>query len=142
MFLSKYFDKRLKIYQDMMATLLSCHEVHDIVYYGTTNGGIVMSEVGEIEPDTETEQVEQTKGWDFFSDQTTPGERRRYIAHGLVYAVGLVLVVWPVFTVFNRIEPYVLGMPFNMFWTGLSLVIVLVNTVLLYRWEHGPVTKP
>lgn len=101
-----------------------------------------MTEVREVEQENGNEQGGQTRGWDFFSDQTTPGERRRYIAHTLVYVVGLLLVIWPVFTVFNRIEPYVLGMPFNMFWTGLSLVIVLVNTVLLYRWEHGPVTKP
>jgi hypothetical protein len=59
-----------------------------------------------------------------------------------VYSVGLVLVVWPVLPLFNQVEPYVLGMPFNMFWTGLSLVLVLVNTVSLYRWEHGAMTKP
>lgn len=96
----------------------------------------------ETEPEQLEREEERERGWDFFSEETTQTERRRYIAHAMVYVVGLVLVVWPVFTLFNRVEPYVLGMPFNMFWTGLSLVVVLVNTVLLYRWEHGPLTKP
>lgn len=99
-----------------------------------------MSEQRRVE--TESEQVEPGQGLDLFSEETTQAERRRYVVHAMVYVVGLILVVWPLFPLFNRVEPYVLGMPFNMFWTALSLVVVLVNTVLLYRWEHGPVTKP
>lgn len=101
-----------------------------------------MSEVSEGERRSDTAPSDTNNGWDFFSDKTTPGERNRYLVHALIYTIGLLLVVWPLFAVFNRVEPYVLGMPFNMFWTGLSLVIVLVNTIALYRWEHGPVTKP
>ncbi len=37
----------------------------------------------------------------------------------------------------NQLEPYVLGLPFNMFWNILVLVLVLVNSVLLYRFDEG-----
>jgi predicted membrane channel-forming protein YqfA (hemolysin III family) len=33
-----------------------------------------------------------------------------------------VMVVWPAFTLFNRVEPLILGLPFNMAWVAIWLV--------------------
>ncbi|WP_101295700.1 hypothetical protein [Halegenticoccus soli] len=86
---------------------------------------------------TRTEAFPSSTGWTFFSERTTRAQRRRYLAHALVYALGLSLVVWPGVLPFNRVEPLVLGLPFVFFWTAASLVIVLVNSLLLYRFEYG-----
>lgn len=79
-----------------------------------------------------------TLGLDLFAQQTTTHERRRYWLHFLVYAVLLSFTVWPVFTPFNRVTPYVLGLPFNMAWNTLVLALVAVNTYELFRFEEGP----
>ncbi|KQL43993.1 DUF3311 domain-containing protein [Brevibacillus choshinensis] len=41
------------------------------------------------------------------------------------------LVVPPIFRLFNRIEPWVLGMPFVQFW---MLFVILVISILLIVW--------
>ncbi|MFC7154248.1 hypothetical protein ACFQPA_02105 [Halomarina halobia] len=76
-------------------------------------------------------------GLDLFAARTSGRERTRYLLHALVYVVGLSLVVWPGVVPFNTVEPYVLGMPFVLFWTAFSLLVVFANTVLLYRFEYG-----
>jgi len=98
--------------------------------------------LAETEPEGASETEPPKEGWNFFSEETTKSERRRYTIHAVIFAVGLVLVVWPFLPLVNTVEPYVLGMPFVMFWTAMSLVLVFVNTALLYRWEHGALTKP
>lgn len=92
-----------------------------------------VSESGEgaSQPDIET-----GISLDLFSPQTTAQERRRYWLHFFVYVVLLSFTVWPVFIPFNRITPYVLGLPFNMAWNTFVLVLVAVNTYLLYRFEE------
>jgi hypothetical protein len=87
---------------------------------------------------TVTESETSRSGFDLFAAETTQRERRRYWLHFGIYVVLLATTVWPIFTLFNRIEPYVLGMPFNMFWDTLVLVFVTVNTYLLYRFDEGP----
>lgn len=75
-------------------------------------------------------------GLDLFSDRTPPDARRRYVLHALAYAAILLSLLWPAITLFNRVEPFVLGMPFVLFWIALSLVLVLANTAALYRYEY------
>lgn len=87
---------------------------------------------------TATETETSRSGLDFFAAETTQRERRRYWLHFGIYVVLLATTVWPIFTLFNRIEPYVLGMPFNMVWDTLVLVFVTVNTYFLYRFDEGP----
>lgn len=79
-------------------------------------------------------------GFDFFHPETTKRERRRYWAHFGIYVLLMCLVVWPLFIPFNRIEPFVLGMPFNMFWSALIIGFVAINTYFLFRFEEGPLT--
>lgn len=76
-------------------------------------------------------------GLDLFAEETPQNARYRFLLHFGVYAVLLLLVVWPIFPMVNQIEPYVLGLPFNMFWNMLVLVLVLINSVLLYRFDEG-----
>lgn len=85
--------------------------------------------------DTETIGI----GLDLFSEHTSSETRRRYLLHLTIYSVLMLLVIWPIFPVVNRIEPYVLGMPFNMFWNVLVLTAVFVNSIALYKFDEGKV---
>lgn len=76
-------------------------------------------------------------GLNVFSDRTTPAKRRRYLLHAAVYVLALLPTIWPLLAPFNRVEPYVLGMPFNMAVAVASIVVVFANTVALYRLDHG-----
>lgn len=62
--------------------------------------------------------------------------RRAYIGY-LIYFIVLVLcTVWPIYLIGNRVEPYVLGMPFSMFWIVLVLGASLAGLFHLYRFER------
>lgn len=97
------------------------------------------------QPDTAVDSEESStvpsknlgKGLDLFSEGTSRKGRYRYLLHFGVYVVLLGTVVWPGFVVFNRIEPYVLGLPFNMFWVTLVLAFITINSYLLYRFDEG-----
>lgn len=78
-----------------------------------------------------------SEGLDLFWEETPQKDRYRYLLHFGVYVILLGTTVWPGFVVFNRIEPYVLGLPFNMFWISLILVFITVNSYLLYRFDEG-----
>lgn len=79
-------------------------------------------------------------GFDFFSPATPKQARLRYWFHFSIYVILMCLAIWPMFSFFNRIEPYVLGMPFNMFWSSFVIGLVAVNTYFLYRFDVGPLT--
>ncbi|WP_152422747.1 hypothetical protein [Natrialba taiwanensis] len=76
-------------------------------------------------------------GLDLFAEETPQTARYRFLLHFGAYVVLLLLVIWPIFSMANRLEPYVLGLPFNMFWNILVLVLVLINSALLYRFDEG-----
>lgn len=44
------------------------------------------------------------------------------------------MVVWPVFVLFNRVEPLILGLPFNMAWVAIWLV---ASIGILYLLDHA-----
>lgn len=88
--------------------------------------------------DYQTEAAGRETGLDLFAPGTPTSKRKRYWLHFIVYAVLLSFTVWPVFVPFNRVTPYVLGLPFNIFWDSLVLAFVAVNTYLLYRVDEGP----
>ena len=78
-----------------------------------------------------------TSGLDLFSSKTPQKARYRFLFHAGVYVSLLLLVVWPAFPVFNRVEPYILGLPFNMFWNALVLTGLFVNSLLLYNFDRN-----
>lgn len=78
---------------------------------------------------------------DLFWQETSAQERRRYWFHFGIYVILLAAMVWPLFLLFNRIEPYILGLPFNLFWGFLILVLITINTYMLYRFDEGEVLE-
>lgn len=62
--------------------------------------------------------------------------RVAYIGH-LIYFIAILLgTVWPIYLIGNRVEPYVLGIPFSMFWIVLVLIASLGGLVHLYMFER------
>ena len=53
------------------------------------------------------------------------------------FTVNVLAVIWPGFAFFNRVEPTVLGLPFNMAWLAGWLVAALVVLVWIERSLHG-----
>jgi hypothetical protein len=51
---------------------------------------------------------------------TTRGARRLVVATFVVYAVAL---TWPGVLPFNRIRPFILGLPFSFFWVVLWVIL-------------------
>lgn len=94
--------------------------------------------VSSEDPSTKSGETSKLE-LDLFWQETSDQARRRYLLHFGIYAVLLVTTVWPVVLVFNQIEPYVLGMPFLIFWFTLVLVFITINSYLLYRFDEGKV---
>lgn len=86
---------------------------------------------------TTTTRTSNKYGIDIFSNNTTVKEKRRYWIHALVYVFALLPTIWPLVLPFNRVEPYILGMPFNMTLGVVAVLVVFINTVVLYRFEHS-----
>lgn len=48
----------------------------------------------------------------------------------------LFFVTYPGYVPFNRIRPFVLGLPFSLFWQVLWIVGSLLVLAAVYRWEQ------
>lgn len=64
----------------------------------------------------------------------TPGFRH-WIA-GLGYLVCIAAMIWPGALLANRIQPYVLGLPFFFFWYVAWVFVLFMGLVALY-WLEG-----
>lgn len=57
------------------------------------------------------------------------------------YVVFLVILflcmIFPVYSLANRVFPLVLGLPFGLFWIVLMEVIAFVVLCVFYRYEYG-----
>lgn len=73
---------------------------------------------------------------DLFSEKTPPKVRRTFLLFFSVYTILLLLVIWPVFPIVNQIEPYILGLPFNMAWSSGVLLLVMINGFLMYWYDE------
>ena len=51
------------------------------------------------------------------------------------FAVYTVVLTWPGLLPFNRIRPFVLGLPFAFFWASLWVALGIVVLVILHRAE-------
>lgn len=64
-----------------------------------------------------------------------PGPVTRFaVAFFVLYALA---VTWPGMIPFNRIRPFVLGLPFSLVWPALWIVLGLLVFVLL-EWRRAP----
>lgn len=54
----------------------------------------------------------------------------------LFFIIVFLATMWPVYPVFNRIEPFVVGMPFSLFYV-LGLTIVSFTVLLVFHIRVG-----
>ena len=53
------------------------------------------------------------------------------------FTLNVLAVIWPGLTFFNRVNPKILGLPFNMVWLAGWLVAALVILVWIEHSLHG-----
>ncbi len=69
------------------------------------------------------------------SSQLTSTERRVYGAATLLFVGIFVVCMWPIYAYFSRIRPFVLGMPFSLFYLVALVGVSFFTLLALYRWE-------
>ncbi|MEX0974493.1 MAG: hypothetical protein WD024_03945 [Bacillota bacterium] len=50
--------------------------------------------------------------------------------------ICMLALVFPLYSVANRADPFVLGLPFSMFWIVLVIAVEFVGFIAAYRWEY------
>jgi len=74
-------------------------------------------------------------GFKFFPKKMSK-ERKRKFTYFLIYFIILVWAeVWPIFLIGNRVRPYVLGLPFSMFWTAAVVMAGFIGMLFLYNFD-------
>jgi len=71
----------------------------------------------------------------FFSTALSAKERRVYGAVTLVFIGTFLATMWPVYLLFDRIRPFVLGIPFSLFYLVVLVFVCFFSLLALYRWE-------
>ncbi len=64
-------------------------------------------------------------------------ERRVYGAATVVFIGVFLATMWPIYPLFNRIRPFVLGMPASLFYLLVLVFVGFFSLLALYRWEDG-----
>ncbi len=64
-------------------------------------------------------------------------ERRIYGAATVVFIGVFLATMWPIYPLFNRIRPFVLGMPASLFYLLVLVFVGFFSLLALYRWEDG-----
>jgi hypothetical protein len=70
-----------------------------------------------------------------FSSALSTTERRVYGAATVVFVGAFFGTMWPVYTLFNRIRPFVLGVPFSLFYLVFLALACFLTLFGLFRWE-------
>ncbi|HHW27482.1 MAG TPA: hypothetical protein GXX23_09175 [Firmicutes bacterium] len=50
--------------------------------------------------------------------------------------VCLLMMIFPFYSIANRAEPFVMGLPFSMFWVVLWILVEFVGFIVAYNWEY------
>lgn len=82
---------------------------------------------------------EEPQGWRFFPSSMPARERRIYGAVAAVFGLAFVASMWPIYPLFSRIRPLVLGIPLSLAYLVALLLVCFFSLLALYRWEsrHG-----
>ena len=74
-----------------------------------------------------------------FGSHLTRQERSVYGAVLAFYAFAVLGMTWPVYSLFSRARPLILGMPLSLFYLACFVVASFFVLLALYRWEvrHG-----
>jgi hypothetical protein len=70
-----------------------------------------------------------------FSSALSPTERLVYGAVTLVFVAAFGATMWPISAVFSRIRPFVLGVPFSLFYLIVLVALCFASMLALYLWE-------
>ncbi len=70
-----------------------------------------------------------------FSQRLEPRLRRLYRAILLFYVLITLALIWPVATIFSRVRPLVLAMPFSLFYIAFLIVTSFCVLLALFIWE-------
>ena len=71
----------------------------------------------------------------FVSTHLDSGSRRVYLAATLLFVLIFVATLWPVHAFFSRIRPFVLGLPFSLFYLAALLIATFSVLLALFLWE-------
>lgn len=56
----------------------------------------------------------------------------------VAFAVLMVLVmIFPIYALGNRVEPFVIGLPFSLFWVVFWIAVEFVVLIAFFLYEHG-----
>ncbi|MCH7825290.1 MAG: hypothetical protein IH849_10845 [Acidobacteria bacterium] len=72
-----------------------------------------------------------------FSSALSKAERRIYGAVTVIFIGVFLATMWPIYPLFNRIRPFVLGMPASLFYLLVLVFVGFFSLLALYRWEDG-----
>ncbi len=72
-----------------------------------------------------------------FQPSTRTRRLRRWV--GIYFVVAFLLMIWPVYPIFSRVRPLLLGLPFSLVYLVTVLVVSFLVILGLYLWEahHG-----
>ena len=70
-----------------------------------------------------------------FSSSLSKAERRIYGAVTVIFIGVFLATMWPIYPLFNRIRPFVLGMPASLFYLLVLVFVGFFSLLALYRWE-------
>ena len=70
-----------------------------------------------------------------FSSRLSAGERRLYGAVTIYFCAVAAAMLWPVYPLFSRARPLVLGLPLSLFYLTVLLLGSFGVMLALYGWE-------
>ncbi len=70
-----------------------------------------------------------------FSSALSKAERRIYGAVTVIFIGVFLATMWPIYPLFNRIRPFVLGMPASLFYLLVLVFVSFFSLLALFRWE-------
>ena len=72
-----------------------------------------------------------------FSSTLSTSERIIYGAATAIFFAIFLATMWPIYPLFSRIRPFVLGMPASLVYLLILVVVGFFSLAALYRWEDG-----
>lgn len=70
-----------------------------------------------------------------FSSALSARERLVYGAVTLVFVGAFLATMWPIYPLFSRIRPMVLGVPLSLFYLIALVFVCFFSMLALYLWE-------
>lgn len=78
---------------------------------------------------------DRRRGVRIFSTALSAAERRIYGLVAVVFIGTFLATMWPIYTLFNRIRPFVLGVPASLVYLVILVFVCFFSLLALYRWE-------